>query len=87
MPGTRYRADGRIIGTRVLVESDGQGKYQEQAAVIAEKMREDDLRALDWQVVRVTGDLLDAPAKLLARLRGALLRAGTAWPTDGRRLG
>lgn len=87
VPGTRYRADGRIIGTRVLVESDGQGKYQEQAAVIPEKMREDDLRALDWQVVRVTGDLLDTPAKLLARLRGALLRAGTAWPTDGRRLG
>lgn len=86
VPGTRYRADGRIVGTRVLVESDGQGKYQEQAAVIAEKVREDDLRALDWQVVRVTSDLLDTPAKLMARLRGALLRAGTPWPADGHRL-
>ena len=57
-----------------------------QAAVIAEKVREDDLRALDWQVVRVTSDLLDTPAKLMARLRGALLRAGTPWPSDGHRL-
>lgn len=81
VPGTRYRADGRIVGTRVLVESDGQGKYQEQAALVAEKAREDELRSLDWQVVRVTGALLDTPATLMGRVRAALLRAGTppAW--------
>lgn len=77
VPGTRYRADGRIVGTRVLVESDGQGKYQEQAALVAEKAREDELRSLDWQVVRVTGALLDTPATLMGRVRAALLRAGT----------
>lgn len=87
VPGTLYRADGRIVGTRVLVESDGRGKYQDQAAVIAEKAREDDLRALDWQVVRVTSDLLDTPAKLMGRLRAALVRAGAQWPAHGRRLG
>ncbi|MFT3969391.1 MAG: hypothetical protein QM695_03700 [Micropruina sp.] len=87
VPGTRYRADGRIVGTRVLVESDGEGKYQDQAAVIAEKVREDELRALDWQVVRVTSDLLDTPVKLRSRLHAALLRAGVQWPGHGRRLG
>lgn len=86
VPATRYRADGRIAGTRVLIESDGLVKYDEQAAVVAEKLREDDLRALDWQVVRVTDKLLDQPATLMARLRGALLRAGVAWPGAGERL-
>ncbi|MFT4293787.1 MAG: hypothetical protein QM582_00040 [Micropruina sp.] len=83
VPGTSYRADGRLVGTRVLIESDGLGKYAEPAAVVAEKLREDELRARDWQVVRVTDKLLDQPARLMARLRGALLRAGAPWPLDG----
>ncbi len=86
VPGTRYRADGRIAGTRVLIESDGLGKYADHEAVVAEKLREDDLRALEWRVVRVTDKLLDQPATLMARLRGALVRAGVPWPDDGERL-
>ena len=72
VPGTRFRADGRIVGTAVLVESDGEGKYDDPGAGFREKVREDDLRTHGWEVVRVTSDLLDRPAMLLARTRTAL---------------
>lgn len=49
MPGTNYRADGRIEGTRVLIECDGPGKYDEPGSQVREKVREDDIRAMDWQ--------------------------------------
>lgn len=75
VPGTSYRVDARIEGTKVLIESDGDVKYTHADAVINEKQREDDIRALEWQVVRVTKKLLQQPEKLLARTRGALLRA------------
>jgi len=74
VPGTRYRADGRIVGTRVLVESDGKGKYDEPGALFREKQREDEVRSLDWELVRVTDELLDRPGVLLARTRKALRR-------------
>lgn len=77
VPGTRFRADGRIIGTRVLVEADGQGKYVEPGASLREKLREDDLRARGWEAVRVTHDLLDQPKVLLARTRRSLALAAT----------
>lgn len=75
IPGTRFRADGRIAGTRVLVEADGQGKYDVPGASVREKLREDDVRALGWEVVRVTHDLLDNPGLLLARTRRSLALA------------
>jgi very-short-patch-repair endonuclease len=75
VPGTNYRADARIVGTRVLLESDGKQKYTESSVLMAEKVREDDLRARHWQVVRVTSDLLRQPELLLARTRSALLLA------------
>lgn len=75
VPGTRFRADGRIAGTSVLVEADGQGKYDVAGASVREKLREDDLRALGWEVVRVTHDLLDKPGVLLARTRRSLALA------------
>lgn len=73
--GTPYRADARLRGTRVLVESDGLGKYDDPGATRAEKVREDDLRSLGWEVVRVTTALLDEQTTLLARLRSAIGRS------------
>lgn len=75
VPGTNYRADGRIRGTRVLVECDGLGKYDEEGASVAEKVREDEIRAQQWEVVRVTTDLLDERATLAIRVRDAIVRA------------
>ena len=74
VPGTRYRADARLRGTRVLIECDGLGKYDEPGSQVREKVREDDIRALDWQVVRVTTDLLDERNTLLRRVKAALAR-------------
>lgn len=75
VPGTNYRADGRIEGTRVLVECDGLGKYDEPGASVREKLREDEIRALDWEVVRVTTSLLDDPPTLARRVKAAIDRA------------
>lgn len=75
VPDTPYRADGRLRGTRVLVECDGQGKYDEPGAEQREKVREDDIRALNWEVVRVTSDLLDQRTALLNRVKAAIARA------------
>lgn len=81
VPGTTFTADGRIRGTRLLVECDGEGKYPDQAAVLAEKARENEIRAHEWAMVRVTDDLLDRPKLLHARVLSALKAAhgfGTA---------
>ena len=78
VPGTSYRADGRLKGTRVLVECDGLGKYDEPGAQVREKLREDDIRALDWEVVRVTSELLDEPLTLARRVKAALDRASSS---------
>lgn len=72
VPGTPHRADGRLKGTRVLIECDGKGKYDEPGSSVREKVREDDLRALDWQVVRVTTELLDERTTLARRVRNAV---------------
>lgn len=79
VPGTNYRADGRIRGTRVLVECDGLAKYDEDGAAAREKVREDDIRALEWEVVRVTTDLLDERVTLAHRVRDAIARAERNW--------
>lgn len=75
VPGTSFRADGRISGTDVLVESDGEGKYEDQSDVMAEKVREDDIRTLGFEMLRVTDELLDRPRLLYARIQAALQRA------------
>lgn len=72
VPGTPYRADARLGDTRVLIECDGRQKYEEPGAGFREKMREDEIRRLGWEVVRVTGELLNDPATLNRRLRAAL---------------
>lgn len=75
VPGTNYRADGRLRGTSVLVECDGLGKYDEPGASVREKLREDEIRTLGWEVVRVTTSLLDEPLTLARRVKDAIDRA------------
>ncbi|MGP7959997.1 hypothetical protein ACTVCO_04170 [Sanguibacter sp. A247] len=63
---------------RLIVEFDGQLKYRDLAGadpagvVIAEKEREDAIRAEGWSVVRVTANQLRTPDLFEARLRRAL---------------
>ena len=63
----------------VIVEFDGKIKYQKELrgnlsaeeVVIAEKLREDRLRALGWVVVRITWADLENPQRLAARIHAA----------------
>ncbi len=72
-------ADGRLIGRvdfllpgRLIVEFDGALKYGEAAdAVLAEKWREDRLRACGYRVVRVSWADLDQPWATVDRIRRA----------------
>lgn len=75
--------DAAWLEERVILELDGLQKYvrenythgQEIAdIVIAEKVREDRLRAIGYTVVRATWDDLVHPAKLAAKLERAGLR-------------
>jgi hypothetical protein len=61
----------------VVVEFDGAVKYAGDggtAALLAEKAREDRLRALGHEVARITWDGLLRPELVLARIRAALAR-------------
>ena len=77
--------DGRFVARPdfeydgVIAEFDGLMKYQDSDVLIAEKLREDLLRSLGWQVVRWTWAELttDAPAQ---RLRRAFEIAATLPP-------
>lgn len=60
---------------RVVIEFDGMAKYDDASVLRAEKRREDALRSLGYQVVRITwADLTDLPA-LRRRIDTALSRA------------
>lgn len=60
---------------RVVIEFDGMGKYDDLSVLRAEKRREDALRSLGYQVVRLTwADLADLPA-LRRRIDAARSRA------------
>ena len=71
------RADLRIRGSRVLVEFDGAVKYSDGGpeALVAEKWREDRIRALGWVVVRVCWLDLERPRELLVRIHRAVAQA------------
>jgi very-short-patch-repair endonuclease len=67
-----------LVAGRVVVEFDGAVKYggdPGQQALVAEKLREDRLRELGYELVRVTWDELAEPERLLARIRRALVRS------------
>jgi hypothetical protein len=70
------RVDFMVVG-RVVVEFDGAVKYAGDggsAALVAEKAREDRLRSLGYEVVRITWDELARPELVLGRIRAALAR-------------
>ena len=72
----RARVD-LLVGARVVVEFDGLVKYEGadgRAALAAEKRREDWLRSLGYQVVRLTWDDLERPRRVDALIRSALER-------------
>lgn len=72
---------------RTVLEFDGVVKYRAgnpsgragHEVLVAEKRREDRLRALGWQVVRVVWADLRRPDRIAAQLRQAFAR-GTRWP-------
>lgn len=57
-----------------IVEFDGAVKYGSPADLMAEKRREDRLRALGYEVVRVTWDDLAHPERVVGRIRAAMAR-------------
>lgn len=69
------RVDFVVEGARVVVEFDGMLKYDAPGVLAAEKAREDRLRELGYEVVRLTWDDLNRPAVVRAKLRAALERA------------
>lgn len=71
-PGRMYVADFLIDGTRVIVEFDGRGKYDDPTVLFAEKQREDELRRLGYVVVRLTWEDLSRPEQVRRRLAAAV---------------
>jgi hypothetical protein len=71
------RVDFFFAAERTVVEFDGLLKYGDGAreTLIREKLREDRLRALGLQVVRVTWADLAHPDRVIARIRAAFARA------------
>ena len=69
------RVDFLIEGTKVIVEFDGMLKYEKPGDLAAEKVREDRLRELGYEVVRLTWDDLNHPEVVRAKLQAALERA------------
>ncbi|WP_122260858.1 type IV toxin-antitoxin system AbiEi family antitoxin domain-containing protein [Ornithinimicrobium cerasi] len=66
-----------LVGPRVVVEFDGMLKYASPADLTAEKRREDRLRSLGYEVVRLTWADLARPEVVHARIQAALARART----------
>jgi len=71
------RADFLVEGTRVLVEFDGKVKYTGRDVLFAEKQREDRIRSLGFEVVRLTWADLANPERVRALLEAALARSAS----------
>jgi very-short-patch-repair endonuclease len=71
------RVDFYFPGQRTVVEFDGLVKYSGGSpnVLVEEKFREDRLRALGVEVVRITWADLDRPGSVVARIRQAFTRA------------
>lgn len=81
LSGKRYRVDMAWTAPRVILEIDGQEKYEDSEAptvtapLFKEKQREDDLRRADWDVVRWTyEDVFAGERPGLSWLKRALIR-------------
>jgi hypothetical protein len=68
-------ADLKLKGHKVLAEFDGQGKYADPVALFAEKRREDQIRDLGYEVVRLTWADLAHPARVRQKILAAIARA------------
>lgn len=69
------RVDFYFPEFRTVVEFDGLTKYTDRDVLIDEKRREDRLRALGLQVIRLTWADLEQPARTAATIREAFARA------------
>lgn len=67
-----FRADFAVDGTRVLVEFDGEVKYDGSRALFDEKRREDALRREGWVVVRFVWADLRHPDRIARRINEAV---------------
>jgi hypothetical protein len=74
------RVDFLLPSYGVVVEFDGTGKYSGRNALVAEKVREDRIRELGYQVVRATWTDLSAPAAFADAIHRAIDRARTTRP-------
>jgi hypothetical protein len=66
-----------LVAGRVVVEFDGAVKYsgaEGREALVAEKRREDELRALGYEVVRLVWADLSRPDRVIVMVRSALSR-------------
>lgn len=71
-----YRLDFLFERECTVVEADGMAKYTDMAVLRDEKLREDRLRDLGLEVVRLTwSELRQDPATVVTRIRRAFLRA------------
>lgn len=75
--GTIFARADLLVAGNVVVEFDGEIKYAGDGrnALFREKQREDRLRDLGYEVVRVVWADLADPARLIARVRAAMARA------------
>lgn len=73
------RTDLKLDRWHVIVEFDGQGKYSEgkygHDSVYKEKRREDQIRDLGYEVVRLVWDDLAHPARVRQKILAAIARA------------
>ena len=69
---TTYRADFRIEGTNVLIEIDGEGKYEDPDERAREKRRQAQLQVAGYQVVRIAWADLGKLTKIRAMIDAAL---------------
>jgi very-short-patch-repair endonuclease len=74
-PEVRARVDFVLDTARVIIEFDGQIKYETPADVFKEKQREDQLRELGYEVVRFVWADLDDLELIRGRVERAIRRA------------
>lgn len=72
--GRSYRADLRIVGSRLLIEYDGVGKYDDPQELRRERSREASLRAEGWEFARFGAGDLDSPQLVRRHVDAALAR-------------
>ncbi len=71
-----YRPDFLWEAERTIGEADGLGKYTDQSVLRNEKLREDRLRDMGFEVVRMTWrEIQDDPAEVADRVRAAFVRS------------